>query len=239
MIAFPPEWGYKSSAMRAWSLVPALLLVTCGGAACGGAQRPAVCRASDGCKEGEACVTGACVPYSTPNTVAPSMRKLTLEPEAVAFVLSEDLDGHPAAAPLGASVGPRARILLKFPKPSVKESIVRALLVLERAEGAEAGPGDVTLRVQQIVEPWSLKGGAGTTWASPPRAEAIASGEVKVGARGAAAIRIDVTRWMAELAKKSGQSWGLRVEGDGEGFGVPIATGWAKGNPPRLELYLQ
>lgn len=234
MIAFPSDRGYQSSAMRAWLPLPALLLV-----ACGGAQKPVVCHASDACKEGEACVTGACVPYSAPNTVAPSMRKLTLEPEAVAFVLSEDEDGHPAVAPLGASVGPRARILLKFPKPTFQESIARAFLVLERAEGAQAGPGEVTLRAQQIVEPWSLKGGAGTTWASAPRAESITSGEVKVSARGVGAIRIDVTKWMADYAKKSGQSWGLRVEGDGEGYGVPIATGWAKGNPPRLEVYLQ
>jgi len=221
--------------MRALLLVPLGLLV-----ACGAAQGPRVCRASDACKEGEACVTGSCVPYASPNTVAPSMRKLTLEPEAVAFVLSDgDDDARPATAPLGASSGPRARILLKFQKPSFKESISRAFLVLERAEGAEAGPGDVTLRVQRIVEPWSLKGGAGVSWASAPRAESIGGAEVRVAARGAGPIRIDVTSWMVDYSKKGSASWGLRVEGSGEGFGVPIATGWAKGNPPRLEVYLQ
>ena len=220
--------------MRALFLVPLGLLV-----ACAGAQRPRVCRGSDACGEGEACVTGSCVPYAAPNTVTPSMRKVTLDPQSIAFVLSEDDDGHPAVLPLGASIGPRARILLKFPKPNFKETVARAFLVLERAEGAAAGPGDVTLRAQQIVEPWSVEGGANTSWASAPRSESIKGAEVRVGARGAGVIRIDVTAWMADFAKKAGVSWGLRVEGSGEGLGVPIATGWAKGNPPRLEVYLQ
>lgn len=220
--------------MRGLLLVPLGLLL-----ACASAQKPRVCRASDACREGEACITGACVSYAAPNTVTPSMRRVTLEPEAVAFVLSDDDGGHPAVAPLGASSGPRARILLKFKKPDTVGTVTKALLVLERADGAQAGPGDVTLRAQHVIEPWSLKGGAGITWASPPRAESIAGAETTIGARGAGLIRIDVTSWATTWVKKSSSSWGLRVEGSGEGFGVPIATGWAKGGAPRLELFFQ
>lgn len=213
--------------------------------ACSGSQRP-TCRASDGCRDGEACVTGACVPNVGAGPVTPQLRRLTLAPSALAFVLSEQPDGHPAAAPLGAAVGPRARILLRFDKPAgdgKQLKVARAYLVLERADGAEAGPGEVTVRAQHIVEPWSIGkesgDGAGVTWASPPGAESIAGAEVKVAARGAGPVRVDVTRWMTEWSRKGGKSWGLRVEGEGAGFGLPIATGWAKGAPPRLEVYLQ
>ena len=169
-------------------------------------------------------------------------KRLVIEPEAVVMVLSEDqeLDApRPIVASLGATIGPRARILIKLPKPSWKEPVVRAWLVLERADYAQAGPSDVRVRAEKIVEAWSAKGGAGTTWASPPRSEAIDGAEINVTPRGGAPIRIDITPYVAAAMKKGAVAWGLRVEGSGKGFGVPIATGFGKGLGPRVELYVQ
>ncbi|MBI2394740.1 MAG: hypothetical protein HYV09_34545 [Deltaproteobacteria bacterium] len=225
--------------MRAWLLAPVLVHVVLVG--CSAAQRPRACRGSAACAEGDACVAGTCIAATSTAPATAAMRRLTVEPEAIAFVLSDEDEPslRPAVAPLGASVGPRARILVKFAKPDLKESVARAWLVLDRAEGAQAGPGDVTVRVEHIVEPWSVKGAAGTTWATAPRAESIVGAEVLVAARGSGPIRIDVTPWLVDYTKKGARSWGLRVEGTGNGFGVPIATGMAKGTPPRLEIYLQ
>ena len=217
--------------------IAAALLVGCSG----GTPKPRACRASTSCSEGEACVTGRCAASSSPAAMPIGTRRFVVEPEAIATVLSEDQDlpsASPVMAPLGASVGPRARILLKLPRPTWGSSVARAFLVLDRAEGASAGPGDVTVRAEKIVEPWSVKGGAGTTWASPPRSESIEGAEVHVGARGTSAIRIDVTPYVTEMSKKGAQTWGLRVEGRGDGFGLPIATGFGKGVGPRIEVYV-
>ncbi len=208
---------------------------------CSSTPAPRTCRGSASCKEGESCVLSGCSSSTTSGAVPATSRRILVEPEAAAFVASEDDDGGTARPPmiaLGSSVGVRGRILLKFPRRLwAKEEVLRAFLVLERAEGAQVGPDDVLLRAQRIIEPWSLKGGLGVTWASAPRAEAL--GEAIVAARGAGPVRIDVTAYAIDLGKKTQSSWGLRVEGKGEGFGVAIATGAAKGNGPRLEVFLQ
>jgi hypothetical protein len=168
-------------------------------------------------------------------------RRIVVEPEALALVLSDDDDvesARPPVAALGAAIGPRARILVKWPKPTWGQGVQRAWLVLERVEGASAGPSEVELRVERIIEPWSLKGSAGTTWASPPRSESIDGAVARVAPRGTAPIRIDVTSYANEIAKKGAKTWGLRIEGRGDGFGVPIATGFGKGAAPRLEVYV-
>jgi hypothetical protein len=186
--------------------------------------------------------SGSPAPATPPPAPAATSKRLVLEPEAVVMVLSEDqeLSGpRPISASLGATVGPRARILLKLPKPTWTESLVRAWLVLDRADFAQAGPSEVTIHAEKIVEPWSAKGGAGTTWASPPRSVAIDGASVSVPARGAAPIRIDITSYVEMLTKKGERSWGLRIEGSGKGYGVPIATGFGKGLGPRVEVYVQ
>jgi hypothetical protein len=185
--------------------------------------------------------SGTPAPVTPPPTPAPMSKRLVLEPEAVVMVLSEeeDLPGPRAiVAPLGASVGPRARILIKLPKPTWKESLVRAWLVLDREASAQAGPGDVTVRAEKIVEPWSAKGSSGTTWASPPKSVPFGA-EVSVAPRGAGPIRIDITSYVEAAMKKGSNVWGLRVEGSGQGYGVPIATGFGKGMGPRVEVYVQ
>ncbi len=225
--------------MRA-AIVGALgtLVVSCGG----GTPAARTCTTSTSCSEGEACVTGKCASNAAPGPVSALSRRIVVEPEALAMVLSDDDDlasARPPVAPLGATVGPRARILMKLPKPTWAGSVQRAWLVLDRVEGASAGPSDVELRVERIVEPWSVKGEAGITWASPPRSESIDGAIARVAARGTAPIRIDVTTYVNELGKKGNKTWGLRVEGKGDGFGVPIATGFGKGVPPRLEVFVQ
>jgi hypothetical protein len=208
---------------------------------CGSASNSRVCRTSASCSDGEACVTGACANAASPGPVSAMSRRIVVEPEAMTMVLSDDDDiesARPPVAPLGAAVGPRARILLKLPKPTWGQGVQRAWLVLDRVEGASASASEVELRAEKIVEPWSVKGNAGTTWASPPRSESIEGAVVRVSPRGAAPIRIDVTSYANEIAKKGAKTWGLRIEGKGEGFGVPIATGFGKGAAPRLEVYV-
>jgi hypothetical protein len=225
-------------------LVPAsfaALALACGALGCGPSQAR-VCRNNGACGEGEVCIVGKCTAAASSGPVASNTRRVVITPDAIAYVTSAG-EGGPgarlAAISLGASVGASGRILVKFPKGDwSKDSVAKAYLVLDRAEGAAAGPGDVKLRAQKIVEPWSAKGEAGVTWASPPGSVSIASAEARVAPRGTAPIRIDVTEFAVELAKKDGRPWGLRVEGDGDGYGVPIATGFGAGIGPRLEVFL-
>lgn len=210
--------------------------------ACGGARGPRTCRTSAACDDGEACMTGACAKASSPAPVAAQSRRIVVDPEAIAIVLSDDPEietARPPVAPLGATVGPRARILLKLPRPTWGQQVQRAWVVLDRVEGASASTSEVELRAEKIVEPWSLKGEAGVTWASPPRSDAIPGAVARVSPRGTAPIRIDVTSYVNELGKKGSNSRGLRIEGRGDGFGVPIATGFGTGAPPRLEIFIQ
>jgi hypothetical protein len=207
-----------------------------------GAARPRVCRTTSACGDGEACVVGKCSPATAPGPVSSTTRRIVLEPESIAWISTsgEGAEGERITAlSLGASVGEHGRILVRFPRGDwSKESVVKAYLVLDRAEGAQAGPGDVLLRADRIVTPWSASAHAGTSWASPPEAVSMIGGEAKVAPRGAVPIRIEVTPYAIELAKKGARSWGLRVEGKGEGFGVPIATGFGGGQGPRLEVYV-
>jgi hypothetical protein len=227
-----------------WGALSAIaaLGVSVVGVACGGAK-PRTCDVSAACGTGEACVLGRCSGASSPAPIQADARRFVLEPETLAFVTEGDDEGRvrPPYVALGADVGDAARILVKFPAPKwASDKVVRAYLVLDRVQGAQAGPGDVKLRAERVVEPWSLRGEAGTSWASPPRSESMGGAETLVAPRGSAPIRIDVTPYAVELARKGATSWGLRIEARGAGYGVPIATGFgATGAPPRLEVYVQ
>lgn len=211
-----------------------------GGATGCGAARTAACRNGAGCAAGESCVVHACV--SGNELVSASAQRVVVEPAGVAFVTREaDDDASGARAPtiaLGASVGGGGRILLSFHGGAWKaDRVLKAYLVLERAEAARSGPGDVTLRAARIDEPWSASAGAHTSWSSPPRSSALPGAEAPVSALGTGAIRIDVTAYAIALAKPTVRVFGLRVEGEGGGYGVPIATGMGAARGPRLEVY--
>ncbi len=180
-------------------------------------------------------------PLAPTSGVAQTSARVVIEPAALAFVSSSHDDPAPAAvAVLGAGEGPRTRILLRFDPPAgLSSPPLKAYLVLERAKGALAGPAPVTLVTERVTEPWSVADGLRTSWNTPPASELLLSATVPT--RGSAPIRIDVTEWAQALAKPGKgkiKSWGLRVEAKGDGYGLPIATGYGGGTPPMLELYL-
>ena len=188
-------------------------------------------------------MVGKCAPESQESPVNGNARRVIVEPESIAYVSTtgDDPALRPAVASLGATVGDRTRILLMFPRGDWgKDRVIKAYLLLDRAEGAQAGPGDVLVRAEKITEAWSLKGGASISWASPPQSEALLGAEARVASRGVGSIRIDVTPYASDLGNKNAHTYGLRIEAKGEGFGVPIATGVAgPAMGPRLEIYLQ
>ena len=180
-------------------------------------------------------------PLAPTGGVAQTTARVVVEPVALAFVSSSHDDpAPPAVAVLGAGEGPRTRILLRFDPPAgMKAAPLKAYLVLERAKGALAGPLPVTLSTERVTEPWSVADGLRTSWNTPPASEPLLS--ATVATRGSAPIRIDVTEWAQALAKPTKgkvKSWGLRIEAKGEGYGLPIATGYGGGTAPILELYL-
>lgn len=195
--------------------------------------------ASAGCCSALGCsATPAPLPKTGP--VPQTAHRLVLEPSALAFVSSShDDDAPPAVAVLGAGEGPRTRILVRFDPPSTIAEPLKAYLVLERAKGALAGPDPITLLTERVTEPWSVADGLRTSWASPPASEPLLRAEVPT--RGGAPIRIDVTAWASELARPQKgkiKAWGLRIEGKGDGYGLPIATGYGGGTAPWLEIYV-
>lgn len=217
------------------ALALALMLTGCGTA------RPRMCSASNDCGAGDSCVIGKCAASDAPSPVANAAHLVVLVPDQVAFITSDGADGErPAALFLGATIGSEGRILLRFPRGSwPHDAVVKAYLVLDRVEGAQAGPGDVVLRAESIVEPWSVNGDARTSWASPPSSQSIVGGDARVRARGTGPIRIEVTSFAVQLGNKGDRPWGLRVEASGSGFGVPIATGYGAGFAPHLEVFTQ
>jgi hypothetical protein len=219
------------------ALVPIALVLSSVTGGCSANPGPKPCRSSATCSGSESCVMGACSPGTAPVTA--STKRFVLEPDSLAFVYSDGDTAERPVAAFGADVGARARLLVRFPHPEISGTIERAWLVLSRAPGASAGPGDVTLRAESIDEPWSLPGGSGTGWSTPPRSSSIATATTVVGPRGPSSIRIDVTPWAQNLVRKGPRPWGLRVEAKGSGYGVPIATGAGAGAPPVLELYVQ
>jgi hypothetical protein len=206
--------------------------------ACGG-RPPPVCGSNDACKNGDVCVVGSCT--SGTGAVSATTRRVVVDPEGLAYVTSANgVDVRSAAVALGASIGGGARILVRFPRAEwAADRVAKAYLVLERADGAQAGPDDVVVRAEKILEAWSPKiDGKGTSWSAPPSSAPIAGGEAHVAAHGATIIRIDVTPYAVDLAKPTVRAFGLRVEASGGGFGLPIATGLGGGHAPRLEVYL-
>lgn len=168
-------------------------------------------------------------------------RRIVVDPEGVAYVTAASgVDVRSPAVSLGGSIGGGARILLKFPRGEWgADRVAKAYLLLERADGAQSGPNEVVVRAEKIVEAWSPKvDGKGTSWSSPPRSEPIVGARSDVSPYGDAPVRIDVTSYAIDLAKPTVRAFGLRVEGDGGGFGVPIATGLGGGHAPRLEVYV-
>src|SRR5437867_3692944 len=82
---------------------------------CGGV-RPKLCHTTSACGDGEACVIGQCISASSNAPVPANAQRVVVPPESIVFVSSSGEGGRLAAVSLGATVGDRARILLKFPK---------------------------------------------------------------------------------------------------------------------------
>lgn len=235
--------------MREAALACALSMIV----GCGATTRAAhSCAEPSSCASGETCVRATCTAQS-PTPFPRDAARVVLEPDAAVYVTSRDGAKSVRQIPTF-SLGSRARVLVSFATPdaptgpSSASVLVAAFLVFDRAPSASSDLSLVTVRASAIDEPWSPsapadrgdpRGGAATTWASPPHATEIATATLTTSATGDGSVRLDVTSYARALLDKRGAPVrGLRVEATSAGEGLAIATGSVAGERgPRLELY--
>jgi hypothetical protein len=210
---------------------------------CSSATTARPCSGATGCKSGQACVMGRCGGEDAPSGLTPAQRRLSLGAEAMWIVGGDRDDGAPSGAMfLGGDARTATRVFLRFPRQSYpRNDVVRAYLVLERAEAASVGPDDVLVSTARLLEPWSRRPDVAPNANSQPMSESLAESWVRAAGRGP--IRLDVTAYARELSADAAASraptYGLRLEGRGAGRGIAIGTGYGSAPGPRLEVYLQ
>jgi len=200
------------------------------------APRAQMCAAPQACVGAMACVAGRCQPAGVPEIAAPSVRRLVLEPVAIAYLRRGEDASAPALATLGRA-GDRATLLLRFAlvlPPAAR--VVEAYVVLARAEAVDADPTPLSLRLTRVTEPWDARA---LSFARSPRTEDVGSPSSVVRTYGATAVRLDA-RELVELWRKRSRDpsdHGVAVVAQNE-----TATGvaFACSEPaPKLEVYLR
>lgn len=202
------------------------------------------CSMSSPCNMGYVCRGSYCMSEQS-IALSTSMQREVVQPSSQLYVDSTTNESYLWNRTNGVYIGGSIssnRVLLKFPKQNWNPaSIVKAYLMFERAIGAQQNAESVRLRIERIVEPWSERGELRTTWENPPASEPLLSiKNAYVSTQGPKLIRIDVTEFAKELAQRFEHAWGLRIEGESNGYGLAIATGSdGQQRGPYLEVFIQ
>ena len=209
-----------------------LCALACAASACGGAA-PEPCSALGACGEGRACIVGRCRPAEA--EVAPiTSRRLVLEPTDVAVLEPGAESDAPSVTPLGALGREQIVLLLRFDPPAESAGkLASAFLVFDRDASAPPGSTPIELELAPVLDPWSA---ARVSWASRPRI-GTAGARFFAPAASDAPLRIEVTELLEGHASRD-HGFALRAVTT-TSLGARLVTGPARGEAPRLELYLQ
>ena len=205
----------------------ALLLIGC-------AASPRPCRSPSVCAEGSECLANRCLPLGA-EPVAAGGQRIVLEPVALAVV-------RPGARPEGALPptvtfgGPprqNEQLLVAFADDWGELDIDTAFLLIEPAPDAEPTAGDVELGVWVAAADWR----SGTAGELPPSHGPRAAGVGRT--RPPAALRIDVTALVREIAKQPRGSHGFLVRATSSSERGAVYSTGADGPAPRLDVYFR
>ncbi|HTV17369.1 MAG TPA: hypothetical protein VMG12_01820, partial [Polyangiaceae bacterium] len=200
--------------------------------ACAGSPRP--CRSPSACAEGSECLADRCLPLGA-EPVAVDSRRVVLDPVALAVVRA---GARPESAlpPTVTFGGPRhenEQLLVAFADDWGAVDVDTAFLLLEPDVAAEPTADDVEIAVAVAAGEWR-SGVAGELPASHgPNGNGVGR------TRPPAALRIDVTALVREIAKQPRGSHGFVVRATGSSERGAVYSTGIDGPAPRLDVYFR
>jgi len=199
---------------------------------CGAAPRP--CLSPSACPDGSECLAHRCLPLGA-EPVAPDSRRVVLDPVAMAVVRAgaRQQNALPPTVTFGGPASQDEQLLVAFPDSWGPVEIDTAFLLLEPALDAEPSASDVDIGVTIAAGEWR----SGTAGDMPTSHGPKANGLGRT--RPPAALRIDVTALVREMARQSGNAHGFLVRAARPGpRGAVYSTG-IDGPAPRLDVYFR
>jgi hypothetical protein len=200
----------------------------------GCAASPRPCRSPSVCPEGSECLADRCLPLGA-EPVAPDSRRIVLDPIALAVVRAgaRPESALPPTVTFGGPARQDEQLLVTFPDRWGPIEIDTAFLLLEPALDAEPSATDIAIGVSVAASRWR----SGTAGEIPASHGPTAAGVGRT--RPPAALRIDVTALVREIARKPDAAHGLLVHAEHPGpRGAVYSTG-IDGPPPRLDVYFR
>lgn len=199
---------------------------------CAASSRP--CLSPSACPEGSECLAHRCLPLGA-EPVAPDSRRVVLDPVAMAVVRdgARRQSALPSTVTFGGPASQDEQLLVAFPDRWSAIEIDAAFLLLEPALDAEPSASDIEIGVVVAAGEWR-SGTAGDVPASHgPKANGLAR------TRPPAALRIDVTSLVREMARQPRSTHGFLVRAERRGpRGAVYSTG-IDGPAPSLDVYFQ
>lgn len=200
----------------------------------GCAAPPRPCLAPSACPAGSECLAHRCLPLGA-EPVAPDSRRIVLDPVALAVVRdgARRQSALPSTVTFGGPGSQDEQLLVAFPDRWGPVEIDTAFLLLEPALDAEPSASDIEIGVAIAAGDWR----SGTAGALPASHGPKANGLGRT--RPPAALRIDVTSLVREMARQPRSAHGFLVRAERRGpRGVVYSTG-IDGPAPRLDVYFR
>lgn len=222
-----PRGAGTSRRRRPWLAGVALLLGAC--------TRPLQpCRSPSACPENEECLAQRCLPVGA-EPVDPSSRRLVLEPVQLAVVRTHEnpQPGVPPTVSLGGPSEQSEQLLVRFAQSWLSSDVDAAFLSLQAAAAAEPSADDVRIEVALASGSWS----SGTVGDAPSTRSPSSSGVGRT--RPPAALRVDVTAQLRELAEQPERDRGFVVRASGESVRSAVYSTGTDGFGPRLDVYFR
>jgi hypothetical protein len=200
----------------------------------GCAAAPSPCLSPSACPEGSECLAHRCLPLGAEPVAADSQR-VVLDPVARAFVRAgaRRQDALPSTVTFGGPASQDEQLLVAFADRWGPVEIDTAFLLLEPALDAEPSASDIEIGVAIAAGEWR----SGTAGGLPASHGPTANGLGRT--RPPAALRIDVTSLVREMARQPRSTHGFLVRAERTGpRGVVYSTG-IDGPAPRLDVYFR
>jgi hypothetical protein len=198
-----------------------------------------VCSSAGSCSAG-LCVAGRCRPPEKVPTSTDSLRVL-LPPRDLAVLTRGGPSGGgfelPDAVVLGRDEGGGVVMLLRFAATWRDDAeIASAYVVLDPASGATPPRVAPNVEIARILEPWDP---STTSWGRQPRISLpVRAGQLR--AQPPAPVRVDVTRFVRDWAKRLPDDHGIALLIDGDdALGAAYSMGVDDGTGPLLEVYVR
>jgi hypothetical protein len=200
----------------------------------GCAASPRPCLSPSACPEGNECLANRCLPLGA-EPVATDSRRIVLDPVAMAVVRAgaRQQSALPPTVTFGGPASQDEQLLVAFPDRWGPVEIDTAFLLLEPALDAEPSASDIEIGVAIAAGEWRSGTGGGVPASHGPKANGLGR------TRPPAALRVDVTALVREMARQPRSAHGFLVRAERPGpRGAVYSTG-VDGPAPHLDVYFR